>query len=264
MINKKLYFSIIFLFSFLCFNAQGQLEDELTYNQIEQKIDNSHKDSLELWKSINMYISKAKKNRNQEALVYAYRYASIFSKEPKSLKYADSAIIISQGSNNKKLIANAFLNRGNIFMSISQYQKSLDDILEANKYAKEIPNDNQYIFYKSKYYIAQNKMYLGLYDEANEELKECILFFKKNLNDESLGKDYEMYYIYSLISIIDTNTKIGKIADNKTLLEESFNYINTHKLSQYKPYFISLEGTDDFYNKQYNDAINKLTLALKT
>lgn len=105
MINKKLYFSIIFLFSFLCFNAQGQLEDELTYNQIEEKIDNSHNDSIEVWNYINMYISKAKKNHNDEALVYAYRYASNFSKNPKNLKYADSAIIVSQKSKDKSLLA---------------------------------------------------------------------------------------------------------------------------------------------------------------
>ena len=59
--------------------------------------------------------------------------------------------------------------------------------------------------------IAQNKIYLGLYEDANKELSSCIDILK-NLNITSdLGKNYQMFYLYSLMSLIDTNTKLKDI-----------------------------------------------------
>src|SRR5690606_35402709 len=97
-----------------------------------------------------------------------------------------------------------------------------------------------YIFNKTIYIIAQNKIYLGQYEDANKDLLICLKYFKDNLkNKSSLGKNYEMYYIYSLMSLIDSNTKLGKFQDNKALLKEAFQYLEENKLSQYVPYFIT-------------------------
>ena len=93
-------------------------------------------------------------------------------------------------------------------MDNSHYKEALDNILIANKYSLELNND--YITNKTIYYIAQNKIYLGLYEDANKELKICINYFRKNLTNNELGKDYEIYYIYSLMSLIDSNTRIGQ------------------------------------------------------
>ena len=53
------------------------------------------------------------------------------------------------------------------------------------------------------------------------------------------------------MSYIDTNTKLGKSDENKPLISEAKKYIKEHQLNQYLPYFISSEGTDAFYNKDY-------------
>ncbi|WP_313717313.1 helix-turn-helix domain-containing protein, partial [Kaistella carnis] len=211
---------------------------------------------------INFYISKSKKNKDKEALFYAYRYASNTSKYPLNIKYADSALITGQKSEIKKILLDAYLNRGNINMSEEFYQKALDDILVANKLSQESGND--YIFNKTIYYIAQNKIYLGQYEDANRELETCLKFFKDNLkNKSSLGKNYEMYYIYSLMSLIDSNTKLSKFKENKILLKEAFEYIDKNKLEKYLPYFISSVGTNAYYNKDYETAIKKLSEAVR-
>ncbi|MBF6611056.1 MAG: helix-turn-helix transcriptional regulator [Chryseobacterium sp.] len=233
----------------------------MTYEQIEKKIDAAHGNDVELWKMIRIYIEKAKYDQNPEALVFAYRYASNFSKSPENLKYADSALVIGKSSNDKRLLANAYLNRGIVFMSEVKYEKALADILISHDYAEEIEND--YILYKSKYFISQNKVYLGLYEDANKELRECLVFFKKNKNNSTLGKDYQMYYLYSLMSLIDTNSRLGYHQDNKVLLDEAFDYIQHNRLEHFFPYFISSQGTDAFYRKDYNTAIKKLTQALR-
>ncbi len=261
MIFRKLIITLLLLSPLYFLYSQNSYSKELTYEQIEKKIDAAHGNDVELWKMIRIYIEKAKYDQNPEALVFAYRYASNFSKSPENLKYADSALVIGKSSNDKKLLANAYLNRGIVFMSEVKYEKALADILISHQYAEEIESD--YILYKSKYFISQNKVYLGLYEDANKELRECLVFFKKNKNNSPLGKDYQMYYLYSLMSLIDTNSRLGYHQDNKGLLDEAFDYIQHNRLEHFFPYFISSQGTDAFYRKDYNTAIKKLTQALR-
>ena len=263
--HLKYFYSFLFLISltFLSnFSAQNGLNSNLSNEEIEKKIDKYNNDPKKLWELINFYIKKSKVERNDEALFYAYRYASISSTYPLNLKYADSALVIGKKSDIKKILLDAYLNRGNINMSEEFYQKALDDILIANKLSQE--SGNNYIFNKTIYYIAQNKLYLGQYEDANKELIICLKFFKDNLqNKTSLGKNYQIYYLYSLMSLIDSNTKLGKSKENEALLNEAFAYIKENKLDQYLPYFITSEGISSYFLKDYNTAISKFSEAIR-
>lgn len=263
--HLKYFYSFLFLISltFLSnFSAQNGLNSNLSNEEIEKKIDKYNNDPKKLWELINFYIKKSKVERNDEALFYAYRYASISSTYPLNLKYADSALVIGEKSDIKKILLDAYLNRGNINMSEEFYQKALDDILIANKLSQE--SGNNYIFNKTIYYIAQNKLYLGQYEDANKELIICLKFFKDNLqNKTSLGKNYQIYYLYSLMSLIDSNTKLGKSKENEALLKEAFAYIKENKLDQYLPYFITSEGISSYFLKDYNTAISKFSEAIR-
>ncbi|WDT67540.1 helix-turn-helix domain-containing protein [Cloacibacterium sp. TD35] len=261
LLQYKIVFFIFFLF-FVQFNSQDTKIDDLNNETIEKKIDSLHNNPNKAWEIINLYIKKSKKEKNDESLLYAYRYAGNFSQYPENLKYADSALAIGKKSNNKKLLTEAYLNRGFVFMSQSLYQKALDDILIANKYSNEL-NDS-YTVNCNKYLIAQNKIYLGLYEEANKELSSCIEYFKKNLTKTSdLGKNYQMFYLYSLMSLIDTNTKLRRHEENNVLLKTAFEYIKQNNLKQYTPYFISCDGVDDYFKKNYKPAIKKLSEAIR-
>ena len=253
---------LFLLFFFTNYSAQTVLNSNLTNEEIEKKIDKANTDPVERWKIIDFYITKSKKEQNIEALFYAYRYASIASAYPKNIKYADSALQTGKISGTKKILLDAYLNRGNINMSEEFYQKALDDVLNANRLSQE--SGDEYIFNKTIYYIAQNKIYLGQYEDANKELLVCLKFFKDNLqNKTSLGKNYQVYYIYSLMSLIDSNTKLGKFTQNKARLKEAFDYLEKNKLTQYIPYFISSEGTDAYYSKNYETTISKLSEAIR-
>ena len=262
----KPFLRILFIVFLLLSNivkifAQNNSELNYSYEEIEKKIDESHNSKKEMWKWINLYIKKSKLNKNNETLLYAYRVASNSCDYPINFKYADSALVVAKKSNDNKLLSYAFLNRGNLFMSQERYKKALDEILIANKLSNSV--GDQYTYNKTKYLISQNKIYLGLYEDANNELKSCLEYFKKNLSlEDELGKSYSMYYLYSLMSYIDTNTKIGKQNLNADLLKEAYSYIDKNNLQVYKPYFVSSEGTDAFYRKDYKLAIDKLTKAL--
>lgn len=263
--HLKYFYSFLFFISltFLSnFNAQSELNLNLSNEEIEKKIDKYNNDPKKLWELINFYIKKSKLEQNDEALFYAYRYASISSTYPLNIKYADSALGIGKKSDIKKILLDAYLNRGNINMSEEFYQKALDDILIANKLSQE--SGNTYIFNKTIYYIAQNKLYLGQYEDANKELIICLKFFKDNLqNKTSLGKNYQIYYLYSLMSLIDSNTKLGKSKENEVLLKEAFEYIKENKLDQFLPYFITSEGISSYFLKDYTTAISKFSEAIR-
>lgn len=263
--KSKVFFFLIILLSlnFITkFHAQSDANSQLTNEEIEKRIDNYNNNPEKMLELINFYIKKSKKEKNNEALFYAYRYASMSNIYPLNIKYADSALITAKKSQIKKIELDAYLNRGNINMSEEFYEKALNDILVANKLSQE--SKNFYIFNKTIYYIAQNKIYLGQYEDAKKELIICLKFFKDNLhNTTSLGKNYEMYYIYSLMSLIDSNTKLGKIQENKSLLKEAFDYLSENKLSQYVPYFITSEGIMAFYTKDYDTAISKFSESIR-
>lgn len=259
---KILYTFLIFILSITnCFSQKNENFKNMSFEEIEKKIDNPKTKHSEVSTLINLYISKSKKEKNEESLIYAYRYASKFYESPNNFKYADSALIIGKKSENKKLLTDAYLNKGVVLMDNSHYQEALDNILLSNKYAIELNND--YIINKTIYYIAQNKIYLGLYEDANKELEICIKYFRNNTQNKDLGKDYEIYYIYSLMSLIDSNTRIGKHIINKKLFSEAYSYLQNNKLDVYQAYFVSSEGTDAYYSKNYTRAIKKLSDAIR-
>ncbi|MFC6269498.1 hypothetical protein [Frigoriflavimonas asaccharolytica] len=219
--NSKnfILFTLSFFLGILNFYGQSIISDKLSYEQIEKKIDSLQNEKDKALVLIDYYIEKSKKENNEESLFYAYRYASKYYQKLNNFKYADSALIIAKKSKSTQLLTAAYLNKGTIYMDEGFYQKALDNILFANKYSIELKDD--YITNKTVYFIAQNKIYLGNYEDANKELKLCIDYFKNNLNDKSsLGENSQLFYIYSLISYLDTNTKIGKQNENKLLIEE--------------------------------------------
>ena len=259
--NIKILFFTILFFSVNTFSQNINLE-RMDNEEIEKIIDSLYYSNPdEGIKIVKFYIKKSKKENSNESLYIAYRYASKFYPVPINFKYTDSALIASKRTENKTLITDAYLNKGVILMDESLYQKALDNILIANKYSLEL-NDN-YIINKTTYFIAQNKIYLGLHEDANKELVNCYNYFKVNLNKKVLNEDYKTYYIFSLMSLIDSNTRIGKHQENISLLEEAYDFIYKNNFEHLKPYFISSEGTDAFYKANYNLAIRKLSEAIR-
>ena len=260
--NIKILFFTILFFSVNTFSQNINLE-RMDNEEIEKIIDSLYYSNPdEGIKIVKFYIKKSKKEKSNESLYIAYRYASKFYPVPINFKYTDSALIASKRTENKTLITDAYLNKGVILMDESLYQKALDNILIANKYSLEL-NDN-YIINKTTYFIAQNKIYLGLHEDANKELVNCYNYFKVNLNKKVLNEDYKTYYIFSLMSLIDSNTRIGKHQENISLLEEAYDFIYKNNFEHLKPYFISSEGTDAFYKANYSLAIRKLSEAIRS
>ena len=88
MVKKIVLFSL-FLINLFVFSQSKKLED-LSFSEIEKKIDSLSSNANLQKKIANFYLFKAKKENISEHITYAYRYLSVINND---LKYADSAIV---------------------------------------------------------------------------------------------------------------------------------------------------------------------------
>lgn len=253
-------FFIVLIFLQISINAQGKKLEDLSFLELEHKIDslfNTNGNALPL---VQFYFKKSKKENNLKALVYAYRYASQNPSENYKIKYSDSAILVAKKINDNSILAEAYINKSSLLVAKNQHDVASNYLMLANKIAENTNDD--YLKYQTIYLIAQNYLYLGQLSDAKKEYEKCVNFYSENLNkSNTFGKNYEMMFIYSLISLIDTNSKLNQFSDNKILLEKAFKYIKENSSNFYYAYFISCEGTNAYYLKNYFLAIEKLKKA---
>ena len=259
LIIKNLFLTVLFFFQ-ISVNAQEKKLEDLSFLELEHKIDslfNTNGNALPL---VKFYFKKSKKENNLKALFYAYRYASQNPSENYKIKYSDSAILVAKKINDNSILAEAYINKSTLLFAKKQHDVASNYLMLANKIAEKTNDD--YLKYQTIYFIAQNYLYLGRLSDAKKEYEKCVNFYSANLNEsKTFGKNYEMMFIYSLISLIDTNSKLNQFFDNKILLEKAFKYIKENSSNFYYAYFISCEGTNAYYLKNYFLAIEKLKKA---
>lgn len=259
LIIKNLFFAVLF-FSQISINAQEKKLEDLSFLELEHKIDSLVYNNANASPLIQFYIKKSKKENNLKALVYAYRYASQNPSEKYKVKYSDSAILVAKKINDNSILAEAYINKSTLLIAKNQHDVASNYLMLANRIAEKT-NDN-YLKYQTIYSIAQNYLYLGRLSDAKKEYEKCVNFFSVNLDkSQTYGKNYEMMFMYSLISLIDINSKLNQFSDNEILLKKAFQYIKENNSNFYYAYFISCEGTNAYFLKNYFLAIEKLKKA---
>ena len=259
LIIKNLFLTVLFFFQ-ISVNAQEKKLEDLSFLELEHKIDslfNTNGNALPL---VKFYFKKSKKENNLKALFYAYRYASQNPSENYKIKYSDSAILVAKKINDNSILAEAYINKSTLLFAKKQHDVASNYLMLANKIAEKTNDD--YLKYQTIYFIAQNYLYLGQLSDAKKEYEKCVNFFSVNLDkSQTYGKNYEMMFMYSLISLIDINSKLNQFSDNEILLKKAFQYIKENNSNFYYAYFISCEGTNAYFLKNYFLAIEKLKKA---
>ncbi|UQB68878.1 response regulator transcription factor [Epilithonimonas zeae] len=227
---------------------------------MENKINHLKEKPSEQFLYIKEMIKKAKLENNIKQLHKSYSLASTYSRGDEQLKYGDSLLITAFKQKDSDIIGDCFLAKGTIYMNEEKYSEALKNYIEGYTYIKK--KNNFYLINNAEFLIAQTKIYLGQYNDAHKILKRVLNFYRKN-HQKTNNTDYGLYYIYTLISYIDTNSKLNLFDENKELLKEGLDFINKHNYKEYRSYFISLAGTDAYFQKKYDLAISKLDEALK-
>lgn len=259
-IINTLYIYLLFIPFNLSLKAQNVDYEKLSLNELDNG-EFSFNDKKTGEKFCKIYIKKAKKENNIEALFRAYRTAAYYVSKSESFKYIDSTIIIAKKINKPFFLANAFLASSNIKDINYSSSIGIKDLLLAYKYSQK--TDDNYLKNKILYNLASQDIYIGNYIEAKEKLLISKKYFEENFNRKEIGKDYPMMFFYSTVLLIDVNNSLGKQSENSDLYQDAYKKIKLNKNFQvYKPYFFYCEGVDAYKNKNYQLAISKLNEAI--
>ncbi|KGO78934.1 hypothetical protein Q763_16225, partial [Flavobacterium beibuense F44-8] len=256
---KSPYLFIFLLWNFFAiaqqeFKTPDSLSDK-TYDELLDRINNYDMDSTTVNLYINSYIEKAKNESDSKNLILGYR--KLLNKKPQALalQYADSILKLANTLKKDEEIGYAYLDRAVIYYISKNYQKSLDNYLLADKYINE--ENDAYTQYKIKYGIANIKLYLGNYEEALELFSLCTDFYKKGE-----GYNNRQGYLNSFCSVGLCYFKLGRYQEcsetNKIGIKESqgADYKVIHN------YFLQSEGINQFFQKNYKEAIQYLSKSL--
>ena len=202
-IINTLYIYLLFIPFNLSLKAQNVDYEKLSLNELDNG-EFSFNDKKTGEKFCKIYIKKAKKENNIEALFRAYRTAAYYVSKSESFKYIDSTIIIAKKINKPFFLANAFLASSNIKDINYSSSIGIKDLLLAYKYSQK--TDDNYLKNKILYNLASQDIYIGNYIEAKEKLLISKKYFEENFNRKEIGKDYPMMFFYSTVLLIDVNT----------------------------------------------------------
>lgn len=215
---------------------------------------------------INVYLKKAKKEKNFGKIYQGYQDAAFYSNDKTiKLKYADSCVVSSRKSKNNELISNSYLEKGIIYYFFyKQYQPALNEYLKAYEYSKNI--DDDFLRYRIIYHLGVVKSYLGYYDDALKLFKECSTHFepltRANIHPNLIFNNKKGYF-NSLHQQIICYRQLGNYSKSDSLIQQGLSSLkSSNGYDLEKAYFLKCLGISDFRKQEYQKAIQNLTLAL--
>lgn len=170
-----LNFMVLMTFS----TSQELIEDSFT--KISGLMDAYPENDGRAFTFVDLYISKAKNEKNKERLIKGYELAIFYSGNvDKKLIYADSAISSAVTHKNNDLISRAYLGKGIIYYyNRRQYKPALDQYIKAFQFSKN--SKDFYLKNKIIYHLGIVKSYLGYYKEAAGHFVQSSNYFENKL-----------------------------------------------------------------------------------
>ncbi len=229
----------------------------LSFDELKKNFEKSFVDSVKDLIYANVYLEKAKKDKDILKIADAYYYFSIISEYKAGLKYADSVIIITKTlKGNKQFPALGYFSKGRIYYYLGELQMAIEQYVKAHFFAKQ--NKNDILLAKIKSNIGAIKNRLGEKEEALEIYKDFVSFVKES---EIPNKDFLLANGLLALGITYISTQKYDSADivlKKGLtISRNKKYIDIHAalLNQY--------GINLFYTKSYKASIDSISKALK-
>ncbi|RMZ58997.1 AraC family transcriptional regulator [Chryseobacterium nematophagum] len=261
---KKLVFTLSVTFFKLIFSQEVYSD----YYKLRVGYENLEENNSKAFPLIQLYIDKAKKEKNYEKLFQGYKdgifYASL---NDEKVKYADSAIWAAKLSENKDLIGTAYLDKGVVYYyHFKKYQYALNEYLIAYQYSKNTKND--FLKYQNLYHIGVVKSYLGYYEEALSLFKNCIAYYhsktKADLHPNEIYNN-KKGYLNSVHQAIICYRNLGQFKKADSLIRIGLSDVGTdNNYNQEKGYFLICKGISDYQKKQYSPAINYLNQSVSS
>ncbi|WBS74153.1 helix-turn-helix domain-containing protein [Elizabethkingia meningoseptica] len=246
-------FLLLLLFFTFC-NFQSQNVKKYTYSELNKLFDDYPENDSRAMIFVNLYIEKAKKEKELSKLIAGYDEAVYYDRSvERKIKYADSAVVVALETNDRDRISMAYLKRGIIYYyNERNYNKALQEYLAAFKYSKN--TEDHYLYHKILYHLGIVKCYLGFYQEAALHFNETASYYEKEASRKlhpNLRLNNEHGYLNSIyrLSSCYRNLKLYKKEDS--LIQIGFERIqNSKQFALELAYFQKAKGIQNIRKKQ--------------
>lgn len=258
----KLFNRFLVLFSFLVLGLVWEKAvPEQDYNSLRQQYFSLlENDRTAFDKGLDIFITKATKEKNYEKLAQGYDDATFFiNNKNQKLDYANKAIKVALLSKNEDTIGNAYLKKGIVYYyNFRQFKKALNEYLLAYKYLEK--SKNRTLTYQNLYHIAEMKAYLGYNEEALHIFKKCMVFFANHdIDTKSPSKDY----LNSLHQTIVCLQKLNRFKEADIYINKALHLvINDSGIKLQKSYFYKSKGISELHKGNYKTSQNYFDEAL--
>ncbi|MFT5890810.1 MAG: AraC-like DNA-binding protein [Dokdonia sp.] len=253
----------LFLGVFMLPFIYGQaISDSLTQKAYEelQKGFLTHyikKDTVQAILYANVYLNKARKDKDQTYLVSGYYYKTLLEdNDDNRIALLDTIIDLSRDFTNKNFPTISYYDKGAYYHKRGQFKLALDNFLKALTYNKG--TNKEYLEFLLNQAIGILKIEIDENEEALVLIKSCWQYVvDNNFREEnpkmyfnvlhSLANSYrktnflDSARVYTRLGLIDENTARGGVNYNKFLL---------------------LNGILETYTTNYKEAENQLSQAL--
>ena len=258
----------IFHFLLIIFIFQHGILKAQSYEDLRKKYFSIEENNEAALGSVNDFINKAKKEKNNEQLVLGYEDGIYYSaSSDRKLIYADSSIAAAKKTSNNDLISRSYLGKGIVYYyNLKKYSQALDEYLKAYEYSKKGNDDYQ----KNKviYHLGIVKSYLGYYNDALELFNECIGYFEPKTTGNY--QPNELYnnskgYLNSLHFAIVCYIHLGDFEKANFLNNKGLAFINRDKKNEFPKetsYLLKNKGILEFHKGQYSEAIKTFNMTL--
>ena len=250
------------LIVFNSFNFYAQ-----TFKEIRAKYENLDENDHKALPYIENYIIKAKKENDLSCLVRGYLDGSFYNSIPAiKIKYADSAIVSAKFSQDNQLIGEAYATKGSLYyFYYKKYKLALNEYVNAFDYTKK--TSDLFLNNMVMYHMGVVKSYLGYYQEALENFRNCIAYFEPLSNDNNLHPNLifnnKKGYYNSLHQAIVCYRNLGDFKTADSLINVGLSKTaDAKEFPLEHSYFLKCKGVIDFHNKSYQESIKLLNKAL--
>ncbi|WP_336732655.1 helix-turn-helix domain-containing protein [Chryseobacterium sp. VD8] len=252
------------IFSFFIFFTVCHLSAQDYYSALRNKYWVYEENDQKAFHYLNIYIYKAKKEKNYAELFQAYDDAIRYSPN-KKIEYADSAIYAAKQSANTDLIGSSYISKGAVYyFTYRKFQPALNEYLKAYEYTKN--TDDEFLKHQNLYHIGVVKSYLGYYKDALQVFKKCNSYFKSKIKTNihpNLIKNHQKGYLNSLHQMIVCYQQLGNYREAEKLTQEGLSEIPKDSFFDLeKSYFYKSEAITEFNKKSYQSSIQTFNQAL--
>jgi tetratricopeptide (TPR) repeat protein len=217
------------------------------YQYFEEKVMEYRTDTVKALKMTKHWLEKAKKEKNLNQQIKAYRLMMHLVDKKYRLIYADSLLVKAKDTKSNDIIGSAYLTVGAAHYDKKEYTKALDLYISANNYIAKTNDD--YLIHKVKYTIALTKYFLGYYEEAIALLNQCLDYFKE---------ENDLAYLKSMHAIALCFTQIERYDHSSYFNKLGMELASEFEMNNMIPYFKNAEGINLCKQKEYKEAIKLL------